>query len=78
MGSADALYGKHGGRSDDGAGSRERVQHAVAAPPIARMVGASATATSQAAVGVVTQLMCSHAMAKPASVPTKRASSPER
>src|SRR5260370_41289704 len=30
-GSADALYGKHGGRSDDGAGSRERVQHAVAA-----------------------------------------------
>src|SRR5437660_9780999 len=30
-GSADALYGKHSGRSDDGAGSRERVQHAVAA-----------------------------------------------
>src|SRR5438132_4122039 len=29
--SADALYGKHGGRSDDGAGSRECVQHAVAA-----------------------------------------------
>src|SRR5207248_10076479 len=29
--SADALYGKHGGRSDDGARSRERVQHAVAA-----------------------------------------------
>src|SRR5438105_75154 len=29
--SADALYGKHGGRSDDGAGARERVQHAVAA-----------------------------------------------
>src|SRR5438105_5956505 len=29
--SADALYGKHGGRSDDGAGSRDRVQHAVAA-----------------------------------------------
>src|SRR6202048_1370793 len=29
--SADALYGKHGGRADDGAGSREHVQHAVAA-----------------------------------------------
>src|SRR4030088_2416327 len=30
-GSADALYVKHGVRSDDRAGSRERVQHAVAA-----------------------------------------------
>src|SRR5947209_11901432 len=29
--SADTLDGQHGGRSDDGAGSGERVQHAVAA-----------------------------------------------
>ena len=55
--SADALYGQHGGRADDRAGSRERVQHAVAAATDSQDGGREMTAqfaggrTSPAGIG---------------------------